>query len=154
MNAKATRAAVPQLAMVVDDPRAAERELEAEATADHIMFVHMIAACRDVALTTGYDKAANALDAIWSRHGRPVSASFLRAALNPDSETRSYFRLEWVQWFARQSADVRELLLGVAMGDGPKDPKDELDDLKEVMRVELGKVAEKLIQKGKAPRRR
>ncbi len=157
-----------QTSMDVDDPRETEREFEAEASADHVLLIKVLAACRAVALTLTYDKAANALDGIWARHGRPVSPSFLRAALNPEGETRSYFRLEWVLWFARQSEEVADLVEWVlwfarqseevadlvlemgGRGTPKKTPEEELRDLKELMRRELGTTANKLIRKAEA----
>lgn len=145
----------PQLEMVVDDPVQAERAAARERSDQHLLFGELIAACRDAALAFGgYDKAANALDAIWGPLGRQVSASFLRATLDPkSSETRSYFRGEWLIWFAQQSAEVRDLMMGVA-SDAPKDPADELIDAEDVVREELGKVGDALIRKWKARRRR
>jgi len=157
--------AKPQLEMVVDDPAQAERDrVQAErarardAADQKTVFDALLAACRDVAITVGYNNAANELDAIWSKQGRPVSASFLNATLNPDTRedappSRSYFRLEWIVWFAKQSAEVRDLLVAIGF-DTPKDPSEELDDVYDVMREQLGKMAEPLIRQAKARRRR
>lgn len=147
--------AKPQLEMVVDDPVQAERDAERARSDQHLLFTSLIAACRDAALASGgYDKAANALDAIWAPLGRPVSASFLRATLDPkSSETRSYFRGEWLIWFAQQSAEVRELMIGIGE-DAPKDPVEDLEDLQDLARDRFGKAGEQLVRDAKARRRR
>lgn len=140
--------------MVVDDPAQAERDRAREAADQKAVFDALITACRDVCLTMGYDKAAAALDAVWGAHGRHVSASFLRATLDPKStDTRSYFRGEWFVTFAQYSAEVRELLVGVGE-DAPKEPAEELLDAEDVVREELGKMGEALIKKWRARRRR
>jgi hypothetical protein len=155
--------AKPQLEMVVDDPAQAERDRaqaerdrEKDRDAQKAVFDALITACRDTALAHGgYDKAANALDAVWGEFGRHVSGSFLNTTLKPvkPENAGSYFRLEWIIWFAQHSAEVRDLLAGIAF-DTPKDPAEDLDDLHDVIREELGKTGEALIRKAKARRRR
>lgn len=79
--------------------------------------------------------------------GKGVSESLLAACLR--GSNRNYFRLDWLLWFAEESEEVREVLLEiVGRGKGMKDPKDELRDLKEVLRNEYPKQAERLIKKG------
>jgi hypothetical protein len=131
-----------------------ERDAESEARGDAhaVVLEHLFAACKRVVRELTADYVAEELSKIWANRGRPVTAPILRSAL---SDSRgNYFRFEWVLWFAEHSADVRELLIGVGAGDSDKDPADELEDLKGVLRNEFPKQADRLIQRGKAPRAR
>ena len=126
----------------VEDPV----EIAAGDDRQRVLRGQLMAACRQVALTLGYDRAAAELDRIWGHEGRPVSATFLRAALH-DTE-RSHMRMEWLIWFAQQSEVVADIVLEMGgRGKPKKTPEEELRDLKELMRRELGQTANKLIRK-------
>ncbi len=127
-----------------------EAEIDAEADRQTSLRDDVVMACRGVARELTYETCANALDAIWARHGRGVSASALRSALT-DTE-RNHFRFEWVIWFAAQSEHVADLLNEIAgKGRPKKKPEDELRDLKELMRRRLGDVAKEIIRKAETP---
>ncbi len=124
-------------------------EVAARDDAARVLRSQLMAACRQVALTLGYDECAAELDRCWGADGRPVSATFLRAALH-DTE-RSHMRLEWFIWFAQQSEIVADLALEIGGRGKPKKTADEeLRDLKDVMRRELGVTANKLIRKAES----
>lgn len=151
-----TRARPPQraaqLAMDVEDPHAAAEQVARDHDDQRLALEHFFAACRQVCRELGYERCANELDAIWSKVGRGVSASTLKATLAPNGE-RNYFRFEWAIWFAQQSEEVADLLLEIAgRGKPEKTPEEELRDLKELMRRELGATGNKLIRKAAAPR--
>lgn len=130
----------------VSDPT----EVAARDDQQRILREQLMAACRQVALTLGYDRCAAELDRIWGRDGRTVAATFLRAALHDDN--RSHMRLEWLLWFAEQSEVVADLVLELGgRGKPKKTPEEELRDLKEIMRRELGATANKLIRKAETP---
>lgn len=121
-------------------------EIQAAQDRRKLLRQQTMAACRQVALTLGYDRCAAELDAEWGPEGRGVSATFLRAALQ--DQERSNFRHEWIYWFAEQSEVVADLLLEAGgRGKPKKTPEEELRDLKELMRRELGQTANKLIRK-------
>lgn len=121
-------------------------ELQAARDRRKLLREQLMAACRQVALTLGYDRCAAELDAEWGPEGRTVAATFLRAALN--DEGRSNFRMEWLPWFSEQSEVVADLVLEMGgRGKPKKTPEEELRDLKELMRRELGATANKLIRK-------
>lgn len=132
-----------QLAIGGLEDRAEEAdELDAEA----LLREELWGALRAIARELTYEVCAAELDKRWGPKGRPVSASLLRAALN-DTE-RNNFRLEWVFWFAKKSELIAELVLEIGgRGRARKKPENELRDLKELMRRELGSVANKLIRK-------
>lgn len=126
----------------VEDPAEVEKADDSE----RILRGQLIAACKQVALTLGYDQCAARLDRIWGPEGRPVSATFLRNALL--DQNSAHFRAEWLIWFAKQSEVVCDLLLETGgRGKPKKTPEEELRDLKELMRRELGQTANKLIRK-------
>ncbi len=134
-----------QTTMDVDNPL----DVAAADDEQRVLRSQLMAACRQVALSLGYDQCAAALDRIWGYEGRPVSATFLRAALH-DNE-RSHMRLEWLLWFAQQSEVVADIALEIGgRGKPKKTPEEELRDLKELMRRELGTTANKLIRKAEA----
>ena len=137
----------PQLAMVgLDDPAEAARAGDEQA----LLYERLMVACRAVARELTFERCAAALDAIWGDRGRPVSAAVLRAALS--GTERNYFRVEWAIWFARHSEDVADVLLEIAgRGKPKKTPEEELRDLKEIVRRELGATGNKLIRKAEAP---
>jgi hypothetical protein len=132
-----------QLAIAgLDDPQDAEREGDDQA----LLFEHLIAACRAVARELTHEVCARELDKIWGDRGRPVSAAVLRAALN--DARGNYFRAEWVIWFARQSEDVAQIAREIGGAGLPKKtPEQELEDLKNVLRSEYPKQAQRLIRK-------
>lgn len=68
----------------------------------------LIDACRDVCMLDGYEKIAADLDDIFGADGHPVSPSLLRAALN--GAERTYWRGEWVVYFARRSPLVASIV--------------------------------------------
>lgn len=131
----------------LEDPADLARQGDDQA----LVFEHVLAACREVARVITVEVCARELDRIWGDRGRPVSPSVLRSALG--DQRGNYFRLEWLIWFAAQSQHVRDLLVEFAT-DTPKDPTEDLDDLHDVLREELGKTGEALIRKAKARRRR
>ena len=94
----------------------------------------------------GYDAAASALDRRWGPHGRPVSASILRAALM-DAE-RNNFRAEWLDWFGARSADVAELLARRVRP--AKTDKEIIADLESEIRSEMPKRADAIIRNARA----
>ena len=146
-------AAPKQLALDVDAQAEKEAEaarIEALGDAHAVLLERVFAACRKVLRDRQADPVADELEAMWANRGRPVTAQVLRSAL-ADSRG-NYFRVEWLFWFAEHSQELRELLLELAIGQGPKDPADELADLHEIIREEFPKQATKLIQKAKAPR--
>lgn len=55
-----------------------------------------------------YDGCAYRLNKRWEDEGRPVTGGALKNAVK--DENRNNFRLEWVFWFAEQSAEIAELL--------------------------------------------
>lgn len=138
-----------RIAEVVEDDR--KKELEAVGDQHAVALEHLFAACKAIVRERTADEVARELDVIWGERGRGVTAQVLRAAL-ADSRG-NYFRLEWILYFAEESQEVRELLIAIGRGDGPKDPREELEDLKELLRNEYPKQAEQLIRKGKARRR-
>lgn len=95
----------------------------------------------------GYDAVASELDKRWGtdRHGRGVSASQLRAALN-DAE-RNYFRLEWADWFAARSPEIADLLARRVKP--TKTPEQMLRDLEAELREELPKRADAVIRRAR-----
>ncbi len=101
----------------------------------------------DVRGAKGYEACAAALDRRWGEpHGRPVSASTLRAAL-ADSE-RNYFRAEWLDWFACRCKEVADLL---ARRVKPiKTAEERLADLEAEIAEELPKRAAALIRRARA----
>lgn len=119
----------------------------AEVEAGYIWREQLWSAMRAVTRELGYETCASALDRRWGEKGRPVSASLLRAALN-DAE-RNYFRLEWTDWFARQSKDVADLLASRVK---PKKTAEEsLADLEAELRETLShKAAEQVMRKARA----
>ncbi len=135
-----------QLALDVET----EEEIDAAGDAQAVVLEHLFAACKAVVREMTADRVAAELNKIWANRGRGVTAQVLRAAL-ADSRG-NYFRVEWMFWFAAHSEDVRELLLGIAAGESPKDPADELADLQELVRKEMPQQAPRLIQKAKRPR--
>lgn len=124
-----------------------DAEEAAEIEAGYIWREQLWSAMRAVARELGYEACASALDRRWGEKGRPVSASLLRAALN-DAE-RNYFRLEWADWFARQSKDVADLLASRVK---PKKAPDELlADLEAELRETLShKAAEQVLRRARA----
>lgn len=81
--------------------------------------------------------------------GKGVSASTLRSCL--ESTERNYFRLDWLLWFAEESEEIADLVMEVAgRGKPVKKPEDELRDLKEALRQEFPKQADRLIRKGQS----
>ena len=137
------------IAAVQEDDR--QRELEEIGDAHAVRLEQLFAACKRVVREMTADAVASELDTIWANRGRPVSPQVLRASL-ADSRG-NYFRAEWLLYFAEQSPEVRELLIAIGRGDGPKDPKDELTDLHDVLRSEYPRQAEALIRKGRMKRR-
>lgn len=119
----------------------------AEIEAGYIWREQLWSAMRAVTRDLGYETCASALDRRWGEKGRPVSASLLRAALN-DAE-RNYFRLEWADWFARQSKDVADLLAARVK---PKKTADEMyEDLITELRETLShKAAEQVLRRARA----
>lgn len=136
------------IAEVEKDARA--KELEGLGDVHAVVLEQLFAACKRVVREHTAEEIADEMDVMWANRGRPVTGPILRSALG-DSRG-NYFRLEWILYFAERSAEVRELLLGIALGRGPKDPADELGDLHEILRDEFPKQADRLIQKAKAPR--
>lgn len=130
----------------LEDPEELAKDREREADDQALLFEHVLAACRAVARDLTYDACARELDRIWGERGRPVSAAVLRAALN--DARGNYFRLEWLIWFARQSEDVAQLAREIGGAGLPKKtPEQELEDLKNVLRSEYPKQAQRLIRK-------
>jgi hypothetical protein len=145
----APRHPVPQTAIAgLDDPNEIENEADREADDQWLITERFFVACRSVVREVGgWDACAQALDAIWARRGRGVTASVLRAAMT--GTERNYFRWEWCIWFARQSAEVADLLFEAGGRAKPKKrAEDELRDLKVAVREELShKRADQLIRK-------
>lgn len=86
-----------------------------------------------------------------STGNKGVSASLFRSCL--ESSERNYFRLDWLFWFIDESEDVRSVLIE-AIGLPEKDPKEELQDLRDLVRSEMPKQADRIIRKAAEPRRR
>lgn len=127
--------AAVQTEMPVDDPREKERDAEGQ----HDLMYRFYAACREVCREMTYEKAANALDVIWSPLGRAVSSSSLKMTLAPGNE-RNYYRWEWCVWFARQSEECADVLAEIAgRGKPKKTPEDELRDLQNIVRTHYPK---------------
>jgi hypothetical protein len=147
------KSAAVQLPLEAVEKAERKAELEAMGDAHEIRLNQLFAACKKAVRNLGSaDDAALELSAMWEDRGRPVTAPVLRAAL-ADSRG-NYFRLEWILYFAELSEEVRDLLIAIGHGDTPKDPREELDDVYDVIREELGKTGEALIRKAKARRRR
>lgn len=83
--------------------------------------------------------------------GKGVGASTLRACV--EGTERNYFRLDWLFWFLEESDELASVLME-AIGLPQKDPKEELQDLRDIVRAELPKQAERMIRKAAEPRRR
>lgn len=146
-----------QLDLSIDEPEATEAELEAEADEQRILFLHLMAACRAVNRELTADTVAQRLDDIWAHEkiGHGVSSSVLRASLNANGGERNYFRIEWIIEYARRSPLVSEILLEiVGRGVAQKPLDEELHDLKELVRAEYPRQAERLLRKAAAPRAR
>ena len=136
-----------QLGLSIAEPVAQD-----DADDQALMFEHIVAACRAVARDLTIEVCAKSLDAIWGDRGRPVSASVLRAGLNPSNADYKHFRLEWVIWFSHHSEHVRELLAELAGRGKPKKTADEeLRDLKALLKEELPKRADAIIRKAATP---
>ncbi len=141
--------AAPQLEMPVDDPAELEKERQREVDEQHLVLGRFFAACREVVRETSWDHVANQLEAIWGPLGRHVSSGVLKLTLSASNGERNYFRWEWSIWFARNSEACADLLAEIiGRGRPKKDPADELRDLKDVIRNEYPKQAERLIRKG------
>lgn len=127
---------------LIDDDEAAEIE------AGYVWREQVYAACRAcVRELGGYEVAAIALDRRWGVKGRPVSATLLRSALN-DVE-RNNARIEWLDFFARRSPDVAELMARRVKP--TKTAEERLADLEAELREELShKSAERLLRKARA----
>lgn len=146
------KAAQMKIASVEDDADAKARQQELEAMGDNhaVRLEQLFAACRKVVREMTSDVVADDLDRMWANRGRGVTSNVIRASLG-DSRG-NYFRLEWILYFAEHSEEVRQLLMSVAIGDAPKEAKDELADLQDLVREHLPKHADQLIRKAKAPR--
>ncbi len=101
---------------------------------------------RAIAKELTYETCANELDAMFSRHGRPVSPSVLRAALN-DIE-RNHFRFEWAIWFARKHKEMGDKFCEIGGHAKAKRTEGEINTaFRELVRSKLSLVeAEKLIR--------
>ncbi len=141
-----------QTEMAVEDPEAAKRERERKTEDRRELFERFFRACREVCRELGYDTVANELERDWGDLGRHVSSGVLKQTLAPNGD-RNYFRWEWCTYFAEQSEEASDVLLEIGgRGKPKKTPEEELRDLKELMRRELGATANKLIRKAEAPR--
>lgn len=80
-----------------------------------------------------------------------VSSALFRSCL--ESSERNYFRLDWLFWFIDESEDVRAALQD-AIGLPEKDPREELQDLREQVRIEMPKQADRIIRTAAQPKRR
>ena len=135
--------AVPKQLALLDDPEEA-----AEIEAGYLWREALYSACRAcVRELGGYEPVAVALDRRWGPKGRPVSATLLRSALN-DVE-RNNARVEWLDFFARRSPDVAELM---ARRVKPKQtPEEYAAALEAELREELShKTAERVMRKARA----
>lgn len=83
--------------------------------------------------------------------GKGVGASTLRSCV--EGTERNYFRLDWLFWFLEESDELASVLME-AIGLPQKDPKEELQDLRDLVRAELPKQADRIIRKAAEPRRR
>lgn len=131
-----------------------ENERVDEVDFEHEMFDEFFKAVRRaVRALGGYEECAVALERIWGSKGRHVTEALLRSTLSEDVEAkRNYFRFEWSLWFALHSEDVREVFAVVSgRGKPTKKPEDELRDLKQELRDQFPKQAEKLIRKAATP---
>lgn len=147
----------PQLAIAgLEDQAAVEAERQRDADEQRVWFVKLLAACKAVTRERTIERCANELEAIWIEHdGRTVSPAVLGAALKTSegAGSRNYFRIEWAYYFARFSEEVADLLLEAAgRGLPQKAPAEELEDLKEIVRAEYPKQADRLLRKAAAPR--
>lgn len=124
----------------------AERDAERDADDQHLLFTQLIAACKRVARELTYGFCADELQRIWGQHGRHVTSAGLRACC--EGVERNYFRIEWAMWFARQSEEVAQIVREMGGAPAPKKtPQQELDDLKNTLREEYPRQAQKLIRK-------
>jgi hypothetical protein len=135
------------------DQEAAERAARREARA--ILRVKLMAAIRGVARELQISNCADELEfddqAFNEGRGKGVSPATLRSCL--EGTERNYFRLDWILWFAEQSEEIADLLCEVAgRGKPQKSPEEELADLKEIVRSEYPKQADRLLRKAAAPR--
>jgi hypothetical protein len=104
-------------------------------------------ACRNVAITRGFDAFAKELDATFCDLGRPVSVGTLHNTLG-DHE-RHYARAEWIPIFAEYDERVAEIIANAAGRTlapiGKLKPEDELELLKERLVREFGTAGARLV---------
>lgn len=142
---------------------AAQAELDLETDVDrqrelnrqHQLFEELLGAIRAATIARGGAKlVAAALDDLWGSpaHGRGVSESKYRACLADDGE-RNYFRVEWIIELAL-NPEVADVLRRIVDGKSEKDPREELEDLRALVREELPKRAGDIIRKASSTRRR
>lgn len=119
-----------------------------------IMRHRLMAAIRDFARLRQQNVCATELDKDDSVFGggKGVSASAFRACL--EGTERNYFRLDWLFWFVDESDEVADLIVEIGKrGLSQKTPEEELQDLRDLVRQEMPKQADKLIRKAAAPKR-
>lgn len=143
----------PQLS-IVGLKTQAQAEAEAAEKAERreargVLRHRLMAALRQHAREYQINAAASELDQDDATFGggKGVSASTLRSCL--EGTERNYFRLDWLFWFAEESEEIADIVMEIAgRGKPVKKPEDELRDLKEALRQEFPKQADKLIRKG------
>lgn len=147
------RGAALQLAMEVDDPAEVARERERKVEIRREQLDRFFRLCREVCREHTYEAVATELEKEWGDLGRHVSAGILKMSLAPGNE-RNYYRWEWGCWFAEHHEEIADLYCEIAgRGKPQKSPEEELADLKEIVRAEYPRQADKLIRKAAAPKR-
>ncbi len=145
------RAAALQIEMDVEDPAAAMLAHERKIEERREQLGRFFKLCREVCRLRSYEYVAAELEKEWGELGRHVSAGVLKNTIAPDSKG-NYFRWEWAMWFAEESEEIADLLCEIAgRGKPKKDPKEELRDLQNIVRVHYPKDAEKHIRKAATP---
>jgi hypothetical protein len=153
------RAAANEQLAIVGLKTQAEAQAEEAAEAKRreqrgVLKQRLMAAIRDYARLRQQIICANELDKEDSVYGggKGVSSAVLRSCL--EATPGNYFRLDWIFWFAEECEEVADVLLEVAgRGKPQKSPEEELADLKEIVRAEYPRQADKLIRKAAAPKR-
>ncbi len=140
--------------MDVEDPAEQALALEQKIEDRREQLQRFFKLCREVCRLLSYEHVATELEREWGDLGRHVSAGVLKNTLAPETKG-NYFRWEWAMWFAEQSEDIADLFCEIAgRGMPTKDPKDELHDLKDIIRAHYPREADKHFRKAATPKRR